>query len=38
MPIDVWADILYITVIYEKCGEGAVIRGGTFIRDDIVFA
>ena len=27
---------MYITVIYEKCGEGAFIRGGMFIRDNTV--
>ena len=27
---------MYITVIYEKCGEGAFIRGGAFIRDNTV--
>ena len=36
MLINVWADIMYITVIYEKCGEGAFIRGGAFIRDNMV--
>ena len=28
MSINVWADIMYITVIYEKCEEGAFIRRG----------
>ena len=28
---------MYITVIYEKCGEGAFIRGGAFIRDNTVY-
>ena len=37
MPINVWVDIMYITVIYEKCGEGVFIRGGAFIRDNTVF-
>ena len=25
MPIHVWADIMYITVIYEKCWEGTFV-------------
>ena len=33
MPIDVWVDIMYI---YEKCGEGRLIEGGAFIRDNTV--
>ena len=37
MPINVWADIMYITIIYEKCGEGAFIRGEAFIRDNTVY-
>ena len=30
MPISLRADSMYITVIYEKCGEGAFIRGGVY--------
>ena len=29
MLINVWADIMYIIVIYEKSGEGAFIRDNT---------
>ena len=37
MQINVWANIMYITVIYEKCGEGVFIRGGAFIRESTEF-